>query len=68
MLQSSDFASFVKEDADSVQGRQETDTITIIDDVRFHITNFVQTFSDMYDADQKLALIDCFLEELGLDA
>ena len=68
VLKNEEFAEFVKEDAETVQGRQETDTISIIDDIRFHITNFVQTFSDMYEADQKLGLIDAFLEELGLDA
>ena len=68
MVQCQDFADFVKEDAEKVQGRQETDSIPIIDDIRFHITNFVQTFSDMYEADQKLGLIDSFLDELQLDA
>ena len=68
MVQSKDFADLVKEDATRVKERQETDTIPIIDDVRYHITNFVQTFSDMYEADQKLRLIENFLEELNLDA
>ena len=68
MVQVKEFGEFVREDAGKVQGRQETDSIPIIDDIRFHITNFVQTFSDMYEADQKLALIDSFLEELQLDA
>ena len=67
MLQLPEFIDFVQEDAASVVGRQETDSIPIIDDIRFHITNFIQTFSDMYDADQKLSQIDNFLEELGLD-
>ena len=67
MVKCSEFAELVVEDAKTVQDRQETDTIPIIDEVRFHITNFVQTFSDMYDADLKLATIDAFLEELQLD-
>lgn len=62
-----DFAVLVQEDAKNVQDRQETDSIGIIDDIRFHITNYVQTFSDMYEADQKLAIIDAFLEELELE-
>ncbi len=68
VLESEEFASFVSEDATSVRHRQETDSIPIIDDIRFHLTNFVQTFSDMYEADQKLGRIDSFLAELGLDA
>lgn len=62
-----EFAQLVQEDAKTVQHRQETDSIAIIDDIRFHITNYVQTYSDMYEADQKLAIIDAFLEELELD-
>ena len=68
MVNSEDFASFVKEDALTVQKREETDSIPIIDDIRFHITNSVQTFSDMYDADEKLSSIDQFLDQLDLDA
>ena len=64
----SEFSSFVREDADTVKSRQEIDSIPIIDDIRFHITNFVQTFSDMYEADEKLGIVDAFLEELNLDA
>ncbi len=48
--------------------RQETDTITIIDDIRYHITSNVQTFSAMSEANDKLAMIDELLETLGLDA
>ena len=68
MVNSEDFASFVKEDAQTVEKREETDSIPIIDDIRFHITNSVQTFSDMYDADEKLSSIDQFLDQLDLDA
>ena len=68
MVNSEDFASFVKEDAQTVEKREETDSIPIIDDIRFHITNSVQTFSDMYDADEKLSCIDQFLDQLDLDA
>ena len=63
-----DFTELVKEDAKSVQERQDTDTVAIIDDIPFHLTDFIQTYSDVYEADQKLAVIDAFLEELQLDA
>ena len=68
MVQSDEFAAFVKEDAEKVENRQETDSIPIIDDIRFHLTSFVQTFSDMYESNHKLSLIDSFLIELELDA
>ncbi|KAK2139707.1 hypothetical protein LSH36_1645g00004 [Paralvinella palmiformis] len=68
VIDNNEFTTFVREDANAVKERQETDSIPIVDDIRYHITNFVQTFSDMYEADQKLAVIDSFLEELGLEA
>ena len=68
IVQDESFAAFVREDAASIQDRESTDSIPIIDDIRFHISSFMQTFSDMYEASEKLGLIDNFLEELGLDA
>ena len=62
-----DFAEFVREDASSVEQRQETDSIPIIDDIRYVISNHVQTFSDLADADQDMKLIEDFLEEMNLD-
>ena len=63
-----EFAAFIREDASSVCQREETDSIPIIDDIRFHITNFMQTYSDMYEADDKMSVIDRLLEDLALDA
>ena len=68
MVQEEAFAAFVREDAATIRDRESTDTIPIIDDIRFHIGCFLQTFYDMYEASKKLNLIDNFLEELGLDA
>ena len=56
----------VKEDAENVHSREETDSIDIIDDVRFHITFSIQTYGEMAEANEKLKLIDDFLEELDL--
>ena len=62
-----EFYRLVQSDANEVTARQETDSIGIIDDIRFHITNFVQTYSDMDEANEKLAVIDNMLDELGLE-
>ena len=51
-----------------MKGREETDTIGIIDDIRYHITNNLQSFSAMDEANDKLALIDDLLESFDLDA
>ena len=63
------FAKMIESDAEQVPSRELTDTIDVIDQVRYHITTTcVNTFSDIQEADAKLALIDSLLEKLGLDA
>jgi ankyrin repeat/BTB/POZ domain-containing protein 1 len=68
ILHHTDFQALVEEDAGNVVSRHETDSIPIIDDIRCHLTDFVQTFSDVWKRDQKLGLIDLLLQQLGLDA
>lgn len=63
-----EFHHFVLSDAHEVSDRQETDTISIIDDVRFHITSKVGSFSELEEAQSKLKIIDDLLEKLGLEA
>lgn len=58
----------ILQDATEVRGRQETDSIPIIDDIRYNITSDVQTVSEMGEASEKLQIIDRLLEDLGLDA
>ncbi|XP_064604723.1 ankyrin repeat and BTB/POZ domain-containing protein 1-like [Liolophura sinensis] len=67
IIQREDFAALVQEDAAEVEMREETDTIDIIDEIRFHITNFVQTFSEVEEANEKLVAIDDLLEHLDLE-
>jgi ankyrin repeat/BTB/POZ domain-containing protein 1 len=58
----------VLEDAASVVDRQETDTVPIIDDLRFYLAEFstVNT-SDMDETSEKMKLLDDFLEQIGLE-
>ena len=67
MVHIEEFANLVRSDAGGVKNREATDTIPIIDDIRYHIQNFVQTFSDMDEADQRLMAIDQLLEDMDLD-
>ncbi|CAG2245884.1 ABTB1 [Mytilus edulis] len=67
ILEQEDFAELVKQDAAEVKGRQETDTIDIIDNIRFHLTFSIQTYGEMEEANEKLRLIDDLLEELELE-
>ncbi|XP_076362271.1 ankyrin repeat and BTB/POZ domain-containing protein 1-like [Tachypleus tridentatus] len=67
IVETPEFNALVKEDALEVKERQDTDSIAVIDDIRYHITSNVQTFSEMEEANDKLSLIDNLLENLGLE-
>lgn len=60
-----EFHRLVIEDAAEVKGRQETDTIGTVDDVRYHIN---QIHQDAVEAYAKHKLIDDLLEKLDLEA
>lgn len=68
VLAEEDFRELVLEDAHTIKDREETDSIDIIDEIRFYVTSFVRTYSEMEDANEKLRLIDDLLEDLGIDA
>jgi hypothetical protein len=62
VLQQEEFVKFVLEDAASVVDRQETDTVAIIDDLRFYLAE-LSTVSPS----EKMKLLDDFLENIGLE-
>ncbi|XP_054721945.1 ankyrin repeat and BTB/POZ domain-containing protein 1-like isoform X3 [Uloborus diversus] len=64
VVQQPAFKSIVLQDANEIQERQETDTIAVIDDIRYHIASSTKIcFSS-----RKFVLIESLLEELKLDA
>ncbi|KAG8564787.1 hypothetical protein GDO81_016594 [Engystomops pustulosus] len=67
LVDSDEFASAVQEDAAAVEERQETDSIPLIDDIRFHITSNVQTYSAIEEANQRLEALEQLLGSLGLE-
>ncbi|KAL4225798.1 Ankyrin repeat and BTB/POZ domain-containing protein 1 [Mactra antiquata] len=67
VLQLKEFEELVKTDASEVKDRQETDSIDIIDSIRFHLTSFIQTYSEMQEAEIELKLIDDFVSSLDLE-
>lgn len=67
MVTSEEFAQLIIQDAQSIEKRQESDSIDVVDSVRFHLTSHVQTYSEMEDGNRKLALVDDLLESLGFD-
>lgn len=67
ILKQEDFQRIVLEDASSVIDRQETDSITVIDDLRFYLTEFLSTNDDQSEkTSEKLRALDEFVERLGL--
>uniref|UniRef100_A0ACB8EHM3 Ankyrin repeat and BTB/POZ domain-containing protein 1 n=1 Tax=Sphaerodactylus townsendi TaxID=933632 RepID=A0ACB8EHM3_9SAUR len=67
LVELEEFAVAVKENAEAVEERQETDSIPLIDDIRFHIASNVQTYSAIEEANQKLEALDNLLATIGLE-
>lgn len=67
LVDAEDFAELVKEDAFSVHNREKTDSIPIVDDIRYIITHNVRTYSQMEEAAYKLAKLDALLSRLGIE-
>ena len=71
-IQDPEFRQLVLEDANAIKDRQETDTIAIIDDIRFHFHKFaLPGFEDnagagFYEDNDKL--LAELMTDLGLDA
>lgn len=63
-----EFRRVVMEDAQEVKLRQETDSISVVDDIRYHISANARTFVEASEASRKLGLIDDLLSSLGLEA
>lgn len=63
----SELSDLILADADEVLGRQESDTIDIVDSIRYHLTSCVRTYSEMEEANSKLHQVDQLLQSLGLD-
>ncbi|KAK0155103.1 Ankyrin repeat and BTB/POZ domain-containing protein 1 [Merluccius polli] len=62
-----EFAEMIQEDARSVKNRQETDSIPLVDDIRYHITSNVQMFSAMEETHHKLQVLEQLLVSIGLE-
>ncbi|XP_078066095.1 ankyrin repeat and BTB/POZ domain-containing protein 1 isoform X5 [Mustelus asterias] len=67
LVESEEFAEVVKEDAAGVEDRQETDSIPLVDDIRFHVTSNVQTYSAIEEANQRLKALEELLARLELE-
>ncbi|XP_042240790.1 ankyrin repeat and BTB/POZ domain-containing protein 1-like isoform X1 [Homarus americanus] len=68
VMEQQEFRDLVLADAQDVQGRQETDTVLIVDELRYHISSAVQTISGIHEARTKLSSLEAMLEDLGIEA
>jgi len=68
MWEDKDLRRLVESDAHEVVKREETDSISIIDDIRSHISASVKNLSDIEDAESRMLVVDRLLEEMGLAA
>ncbi|KAG8516966.1 Ankyrin repeat and BTB/POZ domain-containing protein 1 [Galemys pyrenaicus] len=67
LVEREDFAEAVREEAAAVAARQETDSIPLVDDIRFHVASTVQTYSAIEEAQQRLRALEDLLVSIGLD-
>ncbi|XP_034028559.1 ankyrin repeat and BTB/POZ domain-containing protein 1 [Thalassophryne amazonica] len=67
LVEKAEFAEMIKEDAASVEERQETDSVPLVDDIRYHIYSNVQTYSAIEEARQKVAALEELLLSINID-
>lgn len=63
IIEMEDFHQIIMEDANVVQGREDVDSIDVVDNIRFHLTS-----NSIDEAHDKLEMIDFLLERLNLNA
>uniref|UniRef100_A0AAY4BCE9 BTB domain-containing protein n=1 Tax=Denticeps clupeoides TaxID=299321 RepID=A0AAY4BCE9_9TELE len=67
LVERADFAEMIRDDAAAVEARQETDSIPLVDEIRYHISSDVQTYSAIEEASQKLSALEHLLSSIGLE-
>ena len=68
MMTDEKFVKLVRNDAQNVKSRQETDSIDIIDEIRYVLrTSNLNSLASIQEAENQLECLDAFLEELELD-
>lgn len=65
-MEQPELAEVIKEDAASVEDRQATDSVPLVDDIRFHIASNVQTYSEIEEANQKLEALEELLVSINI--
>ena len=69
MVKNEKFKELVLNDARNVKSREETDSIDIVDEIRYVLrTTNLNSLSSITEAVLQLECLDSFLEELNLEA
>ena len=74
LINNEDFHSLILEDASSVRDRQQTDSIPVVDDIRFHLYKGVlpnittdEEEEGQFDSESKLYMLNNLLVRLGIE-
>lgn len=67
MVQNEEFRALVLHDASLIKERQETDSIDIIDEIRYFLKTDLNSIAAIEDASKSLELINDMLQEIGFD-
>lgn len=66
LVEQPELAEVIKEDAASVEDRQATDSVPLVDEIRYHIASNVQTYSEIEEANQKLEALEELLFSINI--
>lgn len=66
LLERPELAEVIKEDAAGVEDRQATDSVPLVDEIRYHIASNVQTYSEIEEANQKLEALEELLFSINI--
>ncbi|XP_035499771.1 ankyrin repeat and BTB/POZ domain-containing protein 1 isoform X1 [Scophthalmus maximus] len=67
LVEQPELAEIIKEDAAALEDRQETDSVPLVDDIRYHIASNVQTYSAIEEANQKLEALEELLSSINIE-
>ncbi|XP_024915273.1 ankyrin repeat and BTB/POZ domain-containing protein 1 isoform X3 [Cynoglossus semilaevis] len=67
LVKQPEFVEIIVEDAASLEDRHETDSVPLVDEIRYHIAGNVQTYSEIEEANQKLEILEDLLTSINID-
>lgn len=67
LVEQVEFAEIIKEDAESLVDRHVTDSVPLVDDIRYHIASNVQTYSAIEEANHKMEVLEALLFSIDIE-